>query len=94
MPDPDNEQPNAERQPDDDLPAGLSAPARRALAGAGVTQLEDVAAFTENELMKLHGMGPKALQTLRRALTARGMTLAKRSNAPRLDKETLSRTRR
>ncbi len=94
MSDDEQPNPNADRQPDDDLPAGLSAPARRALAGAGVTRLEDVAAFTENELMKLHGMGPKALQTLRRALTASGMTLAKRSNAPRLDKANLSRTRR
>ena len=90
---PDDEQPSDDQQPDD-LPAGLSAPARRALAGAGVTRLEDVAAFTETELMKLHGMGPKALQTLRRALAAKGMVISKSANARRLDKESLSRTQR
>jgi DNA-directed RNA polymerase alpha subunit len=90
---PDDEQPSDGQQPDD-LPAELSAPARRALAGAGVTRLEDVAAFTETELMKLHGMGPKALQTLRRALAAKGMVISKSANARRLDKESLSRTRR
>jgi hypothetical protein len=91
---PDDEQPSDDRQPADDFPAGLSAPARRALTGAGVTRLEDVAAFTENELMKLHGMGPKALQSLRRALAAKGMVISKSANARRLDKESLSRTRR
>jgi DNA-directed RNA polymerase alpha subunit len=83
-----------EEKPDDDLPSGLSEPARRALAGAGVSTLQDVAAFTENELMKLHGMGPKALQTLRRALAAKGLALSKGSGARRLDKEAMSRTRR
>ena len=83
-----------DQQPESDLPGGLSEPARRALAGAGLTTLEDVAALTETELMKLHGMGPKALQTLRRALAAKGMALSKSSNARRLDKEAMSRTRR
>ena len=78
---PDDEQPAA------DLPTGLSEPARRALAGAGVTRLEDVAAFTPNELLKLHGFGPKGLETLRRALAAQGMTFAKAPDARRLDKE-------
>lgn len=83
-----------DEQPKSELPSGLSEPARRALAGAGVTTLEDVAALTETELMKLHGMGPKALQTLRRALAAKGLALSKTSNARRLDKEAMSRTRR
>lgn len=83
-----------DEQPKSELPSGLSEPARRALAGAGMTTLEDVAALTETELMKLHGMGPKALQTLRRALAAKGLALSKSSNARRLDKEAMSRTRR
>ena len=91
---PDDEQPDDDRQPEDDLPSGLSTPARRALAGAGVTRLEQVAELTETELMKLHGMGPKALHALRRALAAQGMTLAKRSNTRRLDKERMGRARR
>jgi hypothetical protein len=83
-----------DEQPADDLPKGLSEPARRALAGAGVTQLADAAAFTQNELMQLHGFGPKGLETLRRALAAKGMAFAKTSGGRRLDKEAMSRTRR
>lgn len=90
---PDEEIPD-EEPAGDELPSGLSEPARRALAGAGVSTLQDVADYTENELMKLHGMGPKALQTLRRALAAKGLALSKSSGVRRLDKEAMSRTRR
>ena len=59
-----------------DLPAGLSAPAQRALAGAGYTRLEQLAAVTEAEILKLHGMGPKSLPLLREALAAKGLSFA------------------
>lgn len=51
-----------------ELPPGLARPAQRALAGAGVTTLEDLTAWTEPELRSLHGMGPKALALLADAL--------------------------
>lgn len=54
-------------------PKGVSAPAQRALAGAGVTRLEDLTRFTEAELLKLHGMGPKAIGALRDALAGLGL---------------------
>lgn len=54
------------------LPAGLAAPARRALAAAGYTQLEQLSKVSEAELMQLHGMGPRAMEQIRAALrTAR-----------------------
>src|SRR5574338_225343 len=59
-----------------DLPKGLSAPARRALAQAGCTNLEQVSNFSQAELKKLHGMGPKALDQLRSALAENGMAFA------------------
>lgn len=59
-----------------DLPAGLGAPARRALAAAGYERLDQLAAVTEADLLKLHGMGPKAVATLRRALAERGLAFA------------------
>ncbi|WP_309645337.1 hypothetical protein [Phenylobacterium sp.] len=52
----------------------LARPAQRALAGAGVTRLEDLTEHTEIEIAGLHGMGPNALATLRRALAAKGLT--------------------
>lgn len=60
----------------DALPAGLSAPARRALAGAGIATLEDLASRTEADVLRLHGMGPKAMGALRQALADRGRSFA------------------
>jgi hypothetical protein len=51
-----------------ELPAKLVAPARRALTGAGLTTLEDVAGASEDEILALHGMGPTAMEVLRAAL--------------------------
>lgn len=58
------------------FPACLAAPARRALAGAGYTTLDQLASAREADLAKLHGMGPRALAQLRETLTARGRTFA------------------
>lgn len=59
-----------------DLPDGLSKPARRALAGAGYTRLEQLTSMSEAEILKLHGMGPKALGQIRAALSARELSFA------------------
>jgi DNA-directed RNA polymerase alpha subunit len=56
-----------------DLPK-LAAPARRALAGAGYTRLEDLTQVTEAEVKELHGMGPNAMEALRNALAERGLS--------------------
>jgi hypothetical protein len=63
-------------RPDSDLPAGLAKPAQRALANAGYLQLKDLAKVSEAEVKQLHGMGPKALDQLRRALRANGLSFA------------------
>ena len=60
----------------DDWPAGLSAPALRALAGAGYTRLDQLADVREVDLKRLHGMGPKALTVLREALRAAGLSFS------------------
>ena len=52
----------------------LSAPARRALAGAGYTRLEQLAEVSEPDLERLHGMGPTAIAALSTALEARGLS--------------------
>lgn len=59
-----------------DFPAGLAAPALRALSGAGFTHLEQLSSVSEAELMKLHGMGPKAMERLRQAMVERGLKFA------------------
>ena len=56
------------------FPAGLSAPAQRALAGAGYARIEQLAAATEADILKLHGIGPSAMPLLREALAAKGLS--------------------
>ena len=65
-----------ETEKDYDLLTGLAQPARRALSATGYTRLEQLTTLTEPELLKLHGMGPKALNVLRAALQARGLSFA------------------
>ncbi|MBC8161727.1 MAG: DNA-binding protein [Roseiflexaceae bacterium] len=58
------------------FPRGLSAPAQRALAGAGYTRIEQLAAVTEADVLNLHGIGPKAIPLLREALAAKSLSFA------------------
>ncbi len=62
---------------EDDLPK-LASPARRALASAGISRLEQLTRLSEAELKQLHGIGPNAMEQLRRALADRGLSFAVR----------------
>ena len=59
------------------FPEGLSNPARRALAGADIENLEQLAQHSEAEISQLHGIGPSALELLRNALQASGLSFLK-----------------
>jgi hypothetical protein len=56
-----------------DLPKGIGKPALRALSSAGYLRLEQFSKLTEAEVMKLHGMGPKAMGLIREALAEKGL---------------------
>jgi hypothetical protein len=58
----------------DGLPAGLGKPAERALAQAGYVRLEQFEQVSEAELLRLHGVGPKAVRRLREVLDERGLS--------------------
>ncbi|HEX2994936.1 MAG TPA: hypothetical protein VHP14_08930 [Anaerolineales bacterium] len=60
-----------------DLPK-LAQPALRALNGAGIQRLEQLTNFSEEQIKRLHGMGPKALGQLRQALADRGLSFAEK----------------
>ncbi len=62
----------AARRPAGGFMAGLAAPARRALEGAGLTTLAKLARRSEAQVRELHGMGPGALARLRASLQAEG----------------------
>ncbi|QDV42247.1 hypothetical protein Enr13x_20920 [Stieleria neptunia] len=55
------------------FPAGIARPALRALVAAGFTTLEQLTTVTKDELSELHGMGPKAVNTLHAGLLANGL---------------------
>ncbi|MBB4635397.1 DNA-binding protein [Longimicrobium terrae] len=59
-----------------DLPTTFGAPARRALVNAGITRLEQLSRVSERELLKLHGMGPRAVRLLRDILAGHGLGFA------------------
>lgn len=47
------------------LPEKIGKPATRALIAVGITTLQQVASLSDEELLKLHGLGPKAVRILR-----------------------------
>ena len=55
----------------------ISAPARRALEGAGITSLELLSNYSESEILNLHGMGPSSIPRLREALRKAGLNFKK-----------------
>jgi hypothetical protein len=59
----------------DDFPRGVSNPAKRALASAGYTTIDQLVGVPRSELERLHGMGPKALTAIEAALKERGQSL-------------------
>ena len=63
-----------DEQMESDLPRAIGAPARRALAAAGIYRLEQLTGWTEAELLRLHGVGLKAVGVLREAMAARGLS--------------------
>ena len=80
-------------QSDPGLPESLAAPARRALAAAGYTRLEQFTELTEAEIGRLHGMEPKAIEQIRLALAAKGLSFSKSPHFPQPRKSTPVRRR-
>jgi hypothetical protein len=66
----------AQDKPKSGFLALLSAPARGALEHAGISTLTELSQYSEREILKLHGVGPKSLPALRQALQEAGLTFA------------------
>ncbi|WP_416143708.1 DNA-binding protein [Planococcus koreensis] len=56
-----------------DFPKSIGKPAQRAILAAGYQRLQDLSSATEQELLDLHGFGPKALGILRQTLAEQGL---------------------
>ena len=55
----------------------LSKPAHRALEHARIFKLEDLAKWTEKDLLALHGIGPSAIPPLKAAMKKAGVAFKK-----------------
>ncbi len=61
---------------DSEFPHGIGKTARRVLELNGYTRYHQLAGVSAKELLKIHGMGPKAIRILREELAARGLSFA------------------
>ncbi|WP_226526986.1 RNA polymerase alpha subunit C-terminal domain-containing protein [Metabacillus niabensis] len=66
-----------ERKPETGFLSILSAPARRALESKEIRTVEDLAQYTEKEILSLHGIGPSSLPKFRSALQEKGFNFKK-----------------
>jgi predicted RecB family nuclease len=64
----------AENKPETGFLSKLSNPARNALTAEGITTLTELARYTEREILKIHGMGPASMPTLRQELKDAGLS--------------------
>ena len=64
----------AESKPQSGFLSKLSNPARNALEANGITTLQELARFSEKEILKLHGIGPRSIPTLRKELSDAGLS--------------------
>ncbi len=68
-----------ELKPNEGFLSMLSAPARRALENKGITTLNKLSGYSEEEILKLHGMGPGSIPKLRGALKKLNLSFRKSS---------------
>lgn len=63
-----------ERKPKDNFLSLIGAPARRALEREGITTLEKLSTYSENEILSLHGMGKSTIPKLEKLLSESSLT--------------------
>ena len=67
-----------ERKPGVGFFSLISAPARWALERENINSLLTLSKYTEQELLKLHGIGPASIPTLKNALKEKGLTFSRK----------------
>jgi len=56
----------------------LAKPAQRALQGGGITTLKQLSGKSEEEILKLHGIGRNAMLEVKKALMENGLSFAQK----------------
>ncbi|MDM5299386.1 RNA polymerase alpha subunit C-terminal domain-containing protein [Bacillus pumilus] len=65
---------NKENKPASGFLSKLSSPARNALVHEGIDTLQKLSQYTEKEILKIHGIGPASLPSLRTSLEEEGLS--------------------
>ena len=65
------------KRPNDGFLSLLYAPARRALENAGIKTLKQLSKYSEEETLRLHGIGKTAIPVLKKALEEEGLSFNK-----------------
>jgi predicted RecB family nuclease len=63
-----------ERKPKDNFLSLIEVPARRALERENIKTLEELAKWSEKEIINLHGMGQSTIPKLKKALNDNGLS--------------------
>jgi predicted RecB family nuclease len=63
-----------ERKPKDGFLSLLAAPARRALENNGINTLKQLSKFSEEEILKFHGIGKASIPKLKEALAEKSLS--------------------
>jgi len=60
----------------------IGRPARNALLTVNITELKQLTQYTARDILTLHGIGPKVIENLAKALEAEGLYFAEKSELP------------
>lgn len=63
-----------ENRPANGFLSKLSSPARNALVHAGIDTLQKLSTYTEKEILKIHGIGPASIPTMKASLEEAGLS--------------------
>lgn len=64
-----------------EFPRGIGKPASRGLAAHGYTRIDHLTKVTTEDLLAIHGVGPKAIRILQEELARRGLSFATASSS-------------
>lgn len=71
------------------LPNNIGRPATSALTYANIFHLEQLTKINAEELLKLHGVGPKAIRLLSEALELKGLAFAEPDQSIKISEEAM-----
>jgi len=63
-----------ENKPTSGFLSTLSSPARNALVREGIDTLQELANYTEKDILKIHGIGPASIPSMRSSLEEVGLS--------------------